>query len=314
MSNNMISYSDLPRELQSYRAAWDDLGAVLEEYGGLGYVPDPGTGAHIYSPLAMERLEHLIHSPHLGRHHGDRHFGHIQRLLQHLHGLMAQSEQLKWEKRLWHEKANTITTVEWIALAADTTSSTATLSAPYSGVNYMILDMLTIAELMPPFVFTKISFAGIDFATPSINQVAYDAAAGVTGTPSAAQKGMGPAALYTNKTAPDGSRGWMPWTGWILSAAAQVFLQVRNLDQNNARNISVDFLERSSPCGAFEQTQYSTAWHVSQGYHNAVNAIYGAVLGLGGQQGGHPSRDPGWTQGQAMHSFPSGMVHGRRIP
>lgn len=324
MSNSQaITYGDLPQELRSYREAWGDLGAVLDEYGNLGMIPDPGTGAHIYAGHAHEQLGHLINSPHLGRHANDRHFHHIQNLLKHLHHLMAQSEQLQWEKRLWHEKSNVVLTVPWVALNPNTVSSTATTKAPYSGVNYMVLDLLTVAELTPPGLWTNINFAGINFADPGLKQVAYDTGAGAQGTPSATQRGMGFSVHYTNKTSPDGSRGWQPWTGWILSAAAEISFNWVNLDQNNPRSLILDVLMRSSPCGAFEMTNMPQAWHVSEGYHQAVNQIYGVVRGLSGLKSGPPTPDGAWgphanawTNGQAMNSFPSGRMgpSGHRAP
>jgi len=298
--NEEMTVRDMQAELGGYREAWDDLGKVLQDFGGLGMVPAPDAGAHMYSPLVLERLGHIVHHPHLGRHAQSPHFRAIHNMLQHLYGLMHRNVQLQREKALWHEKANVVESVQWTAVGAATLSSTATIRAPYSGVNYMILDMLMPAELTPLGWFTQMTFAGINFAQPSLSSVTYGPP-GASGTP--AQQGMGFSVFYTNKTCPEGSRGWSPWTGWILSSDAVILLQWFNPDALLARSLDVDFLMRSSPCGALFQQAIPHAWHVSQGYHHVVDQIYGAVLGLSGGPMGVPTAQPlgSLLHGQHLH-------------
>lgn len=313
MSNQlMLSPQEMQHELGGYREVWSDLGSVLADYESVGYTGDGS--AHIWSPVAMERLGQLVNHPQIGRHHGDRHFHAIHNMLAHLYQLMRHNVDLKREKALWHEKANVVESVQWTAVPLATLSSTATVKAPYSGVNFMILDMIMPAELTPLGWWTQMTFAGINFAQPSLTSVTYGLP-GTGGTP--AQQGMGFSWSYTNKTAPDGSRGWSPWTGWILSSDAQVFLQWFNPDANFARSLTLEFLMRSSPCGALFQQNLPHAWHVSQGFSHTVDQIYGAVLGLTGAPMGAPN--PMSVHGQGHYpsggmGFPSGHMGPAGVP
>ena len=302
----MLSPQEMAQQLGGYREMWGDLGKVLADIDDVGnYLPDGS--AHAYAPAVLDRLGHLIQHPGLMHHQGHGYFHSIQRLLHHLHGVVARNHELQVEKELWHTKGNVVTSVQWQNVATTSLSTTATLKAPYSGVNYMILDILMASEVTPLGWLTNLSFAGINFANPSQNSVTYGAP-GNSGSPT--QQGMGFAVFYTNKTAPEGCRGFQPWTGWILSSDAQIFLQWFNPDPSFTRSISLDFVMRSSPCGnawggAFEGK--TVGWHVSRGFHNAVDQINSLIFGLSGMNQGPPLMDgaPDWTAGGGHH-YPSG--------
>jgi hypothetical protein len=275
--SNLERYS--PRELATvlggYREDWADLGNVIEDLDAVGNVGN--TQAHPWGPAVMHRVgEHLQH----GHHHPV-----IARLLSHLHRVMARHVDLEKERNLWHAKANVVESIQWVQVPANSLSSVATLKAPYSGVNYMILGALMAANLTPLGWWNSINFAGIEFANPSQKSVVYSTAAGVAGTPNT--QGMGFATFYEDTTAPSGERGWNPWVSWILSSDAVSLWQWFNPDLSNPRSLCIDVMMRSSPCEVdFHRHEgKDMAWFSGdfpdQGAH-ALNMMYAAVLGAHG--------------------------------
>ncbi len=287
---------ELARTIGGYREMWGDLGKLVTDLDMVGMVGDGS--AYPWAPMVHHRLgQHLQHHQHHPSHPMG---GVVHLLLQRLHAVLGRHRHLEEERRLWHAKCNVIESPYWLSLAANTQSSIATVRAPYSGVNYMILDVLMPANLTPFGFWTTINFAGINFATPG-NGITYSTAAGVQGTPTTLP-GMGFTDFLEDKTSPEGCRGWNPWTGWILSSDAVSTWAWFNPDTINARSLIVDILMRSSPC---ETTTWATAnsggWHAyptfdhgMEGIH-ALNLMYGGVLGLSGALRGPPS---GWFQGQ----------------
>jgi len=321
------SSADLARVIGGYREAWSDLGRMVADLDAVGFISDGR--AHPWGPMVMQRLEHHLQHPH----HAEvaARLGvagqTIHRLLRYLHGIMARHVNLEREKRLWHSKSNVVQTMYWQNCASGTLSTTATVRAPYSGVNYMVLDILMDTALTPPGLWTNISFASINFAQAG-SQITY-AAPGTTGTQAAAANGgMGFEQFLHDKTAPEGSRGWNPWTGWILSSDAVSSWQWLNLDPNgNARSLFCSILMRSSPCemqkweGNVNQTVrgqetsipwagYPTFAH-DMGSH-ALDMMYAGILGLSPALQGHPSQWGGMShpmQGQhAGHQGNYGSV------
>jgi hypothetical protein len=307
--NNIQRYD--PRELATtiggYREAWSDLGKLVQDIDAVGMVAD--TSAHPWAPMVQAQIRGLLeHGQH--RHHHHPTSMAVHRLLQHLHGVLARQVDLEREKRLWHAKSNVVQSVNWIGVAANTASSTATVRAPYSGVNYMVLDCLMPANLTPLGYWTNISFASINFAQAG-GTISYSTP-GASGTPTGAVTGgMGFTCFYEDKTAPEGCRGWNPWTGWILSSDAVSTWQWFNPDLSNSRSLICDILMRSSPCdtanwqstGQYGAGQASIPWagfHYASNPHigsHALNMMYAAVLGLSGVNKGHPSE---WFSGQHM--------------
>jgi hypothetical protein len=299
------SAADLAQTIGGYRSAWKDLGTLVQDLDAVGYISDGS--AHPWAPMVMQRLgHHLQHADHL-THLG--HAGHtIHKLMHYLHQVMARHVNLEKEKRLWHAKSNVTQTMYWQSVAANTASTTATVRAPYSGVNYMVLDILMDTALTPPGFWSNISFASINFAQ-SGNTITY-AAPGTGGVQGAGGQagGMGFDVFLHDKTAPEGARGWNPWTGWILSSDAVSTWQWVNADPSNARSLFASLLMRSSPCdvspwmqggqqgqGTVQWFGYPAAWHQS-GAH-ALDMMYAGVLGLSQALKGPPS---GWGHGQHM--------------
>jgi hypothetical protein len=287
---------DLARTLGGYREAWGDLGALVQDLDAVGMISDGS--AHPWAPMVLHRLgHHLQHGHHT--HHG--HMGTVvHKLLAHLHAVMARHVDLEREKKLWHAKSNVVQTMYWQGVAANTASTTATMRAPYSGVNYMILDCLMPANLTPFGFWTNISFASINFAQ-SGQTIAY-AAPGASGTQGAFAGGMGFTAFYEDKTAPEGCRGWNPWTGWILSSDAVSTWQWFNGSTANPASVICDVLMRSSPCDTADwgQAQGGIGW---SGFYapqhplgsHALDLMYAGVLGLSGALKGPPQN---WLHGQ----------------
>ena len=258
--------------------------------------------AHPWAPMVLHRLgQQLEHGHHV--HHGHPHMSHVvHRLLAHLHAVMARHVNLEREKKLWHAKSNVVQTMYWQSVPPNTLSTTATVRAPYSGVNYMILDILMDTLLTPPGVWTNISFASINFGTPG-GTITY-AAPGTGGTQGAGGVlgGMGFEAFLHDKTAPEGCRGWNPWTGWILSSDAVSTWQWANIDGSNARSLACSILMRSSPCDTenWGGEKHRAGWYASgAGDHgaHALDLMYAGVLGLSGALKGPPSE---WFAGQHM--------------
>lgn len=263
-----------------------DLGAVLQDMDSLGNVPATDSGVHSYAPVVIAKIRELLR--HGGRHSNTRHFRSINRLLQGWHDLLMRHVDLVRERQLWHEESNVVVCTPWDSLASGATSSVATISAPYSGIRFMLCDILVPAELNPRGRLTQFNFAGIDFATPSVSTatVTYSTAAGVLGTPTV--QGMDLTVFYQNKTAPTGRRGFRPWTGWIFDAAARIVTQIHNPDPAFARSYDLAWLMRSSPCA--ETYDRDMAYHRSyEGFDSIADMIHGAVIGLG-QGGPVPAR------------------------
>jgi hypothetical protein len=305
------STKELATVVGGYRDAWKDLNTLVVDLDAVGFIGDGS--AHPWAPMVLHKLHtHLQHPDHhalasLG------HAGHtIHKLLAYLHSIMRRHVDLEREKRLWHAKSNVIQTMYWQNVASNTASTTATVRAPYSGVNYMVLDVLMDTVLTPPGMWTNVSFAGINFAQPG-QTITYGVpgASGVQGGPQPG--GMGFEAFLHDKTAPQSERGWNPWTGWILSSDAVSTWQWQNLDPANARTLFCSVLMRSSPCemamwtGNVQQTiggqQFPIPWagfptfaHPGLGTH-ALDVMHAAMLGLSSVPKGHP-RD--WFSGQHM--------------
>jgi hypothetical protein len=266
---------ELAQVLGGYREDWADLGNVIEDLEAIGNLGN--THAHPWGPAVMHRVgEHLQH----GHHHPMLH-----KLLSNLHRVMARHADLERERNLWHAKANVIESIQWVGVKPASLSSTATLKAPYSGVNYMILGALMAANLTPLGWWNSINFAGIDFAGPSQKSVTYD----TDGTGKPATQGMGFTTFYEDTTQPQGERGWNPWVSWILSSDAVSQWQWYNPDPNNPRSLCVDVLMRSSPCDIdfHKQEGKDIAWYSGDfedmGSH-ALNMMYAAVLGAHGHK------------------------------
>lgn len=299
------SSGELAQALGGYREMWADLGSVVKDLDAVGMVGD-GSG-HPYGPMVLHKLGSVL------RHHHDhgQHHSAVTRMLHHLYSVMAHNEHLKRQHRLWHGASNVISSVQWVNLAANTSSSTATLQSPYSGVNYMILDILCDSIVMPPGWFVNLSFAGINFAQPATNRVTYGTP-GASGTP--ATPGMGWSAFLQDKTFPDGRRYWNPWVGWILSSDAVSTWQIYNADQAFPRTFCFDVLMRSSPCQDDYNTNKRFAWHDSELGNHALDLMFAAVHGLGGQPKGDPTTW-GTHQGVGVPGiFPSGHSPAAILP
>jgi hypothetical protein len=313
------SSQELAKVIGGYREAWGDLGKVVQDLDAVGFISDGS--AHPWAPMVMERLHHHLQHPH---HHEMvsrlGHAGHtIHRLMSYLHHIMARHVSLEREKRLWHAKSNVVQTMYWQNVASNTNSTTATVKAPYSGVNYMVLDILMDTVLTPPGMWTNISFASINFAQSGSQIVYTPPGTGVQGGPAAG--GHGFEVFLHDKTAPEGARGWNPWTGWILSSDAVSTWQWMNLDPVNPRSLTTSILMRSSPCEMSQwegnvqqmmpgqQAPTSIPWagypafaHAGIGQH-ALDMMYAGVLGLSPALRGHPTQwgiSPGAFQGQQM--------------
>lgn len=292
---NRYSPQDLSRTLGGYRELWGDLGSIVTDLDAVGMISDGS--AHPWAPMVLHRLGH-----HLANHHHQQHpMGETtHRLLAHLHAVMSRHVDLEREKKLWHAKSNVVQSMYWQAVAANTASTTATMRAPYSGVNYMVLDCLMPANLTPFGFWSNISFASINFAQAG-STISY-ATPGASGTQGALPGGMGFTAFYEDKTAPEGCRGWNPWTGWILSSDAVSTWQWFNASLANPASAICDVLQRSSPCETVTwETSNNGGW---AGYHaaghggigsHALDMMYAGVLGLSGALKGPPQ---GWFQGQ----------------
>lgn len=312
------SPAELATTIGGYREGWGDLTKIVADLDAVGMISDGS--AHPWAPMVMHRVgQHLAHHGHPGHQH--HHMSPVvHRLLAHLHAVLARQVNLEKEKRLWHSKSNVVETMYWQSVAANTASTTATVRAPYSGVNYMILDVLMDTLLTPPGFWSNISFASINFAqsgstitygTPGASGT--QAAGGLTG-------GMGFECFLHDKTAPEGARGWNPWTGWILSSDAVSLWQWVNADAANSRSLFCSVLMRSSPCD-------TTSWGsgVKGGEHgamipwagfpafanpgigsHALDLLYAGVLGLSGVPKGHPNE---WFSGQhATHPGNYGSI------
>lgn len=300
--------AELARTIGGYREAWGDLGSIVEDLDAVGMIADPSQG-HPWAPMVLSRLGGHLH--HGAWHHLGAMGETIHKLLGHLHAVMARHVNLERERRLWHAKSNVVETMYWQSVAPNASSTTATVKAPYSGVNYMILDVLMDTLLTPPGFWQTISFASINFAQSGGQQISYatPGASGVQGAGAGQNGGMGFEVFLHDKTAPEGCRGFNPWTGWILSSDAVSTWQWANADALNARSLFCSILMRSSPCdtanwgqpGQYGANGASLPW---AGYHYqsdpmigslALNQMYAATLGLLGVPKGHPSA---WFQGQ----------------
>lgn len=271
-------------------ALLQDLNRVLVETDNLGNVPPSDAGIHAYAPGVMMKIRDLL--SHGGRHSQTPHFRSINRLLRGWHDLLGRHVDLIREKQLWHEESNVVVSSPWDNLAAATQSSVATIGAPYSGVRFMLLDILVPAELTPRGRMTNFTFAGINFAQPSTNTTTlqYSTAAGVQGTP--ASLGMDLTVFYSNKTAPIGRRGFRPWTGWIFDPSAKIEVSIFNPDPAFAKSYDLAWLMRSSPCA--EHYAKDAAYHYAthgDGFAEIADQIHGAVIGLG-QGPIYPGRAP----------------------
>lgn len=291
-----FSPAELAQTIGGYREAWDDLGSLVQDLDSVGFISNGS--AHPWAPMVMHRLgQYLQHGGHRSHPHG-RLGRTVRQLLQHLHTVMMRHVDLEREKKLWHAKCNVVQTMYWQSVAANTASTTATMRAPYSGVNYMILDILMPAPLTPFGFWSNISFAGINFAQPG-SAITY-AAPGASGTQGAVLGGMGFTCLYHDKTAPEGCRGFNPWTGWILSSDAISTWQWFNASTLNPASVICDVLMRSSPCEvdwSMNQGGRIAGWHAPSqpwGSH-ALDMMYAGVLGLTGALRGGPEN---WFQGQ----------------
>ncbi len=297
-SESFRSYSPavLAQTIGGYREAWGDLGMLVQDLDSVGMISDGS--AHPWAPMVHHRLgSYLQQGAH--RRHGHGVGRTIHQLLAHLHGVIGRHVDLEREKKLWHAKSNVVQSMYWQNVAANTASTTATVRAPYSGVNYMVLDCLMPAPLTPFGFWSNISFASLNFAQ-SGGTISY-AAPGASGTQGAVNGGMGFTVFYQDKTAPEGCRGWNPWTGWILSSDAVSTWQWFNGSTINTGSVICDVLMRSSPCEvdwSMAQQGQTNAWYTGNmgpaGTH-ALDMMYAGVLGLSGALKGDPGH---WGYGQ----------------
>ncbi len=143
----------------------------------------------------------------------------------------------------------------------------------------MLCGILCPSPLQPRGRLTNLTFAGINFATPSIDAtvVTYGAGAGVP-----AQQGMGFTSFYENLTMPNGYRTFEAWTDWVFDPSAKFSVAVYNPDPIFARSYDFDFMMRSSPCQTtYDEHAYHPAWYPGQEFQSVVDQIHGAVVGLG---------------------------------
>jgi hypothetical protein len=280
-----------------------DLGKVMDDLGAWEHVPEDRSFVRSYEPAVRAKLEYML------QHHGD-HYGHqTQRLLHAWYDLLRKHANLRREANAWRAACNTITSVAWDAIPAAGTSSTATLNAPWSGVDYVLLDMLVPANTQARFRFVKLAFASIDFSQNSISSVTYSTAGGTSGTP--LQQGLDATAFLHDKTAPDGTRKFTAWTGWAFAASAQIFVAVYNPDSTYPKGVDIAFLLRSSPCDQNWNPNYGMHWaregmgqmqfgdgSVNSQWGHTVDMIHAGVLGIGA--------------GTAFSGFstPASMMHG----
>lgn len=282
-----------------------DLSTALDDLGAWEHVPDDHHLIRSYEPSVRAKLDHML------RVHGERYGHQTRRLLQAWYDLLRRHANLAREARAWRAACNVIATVSWDALAASSTSSTATLNTPYSGVDFVLLDMLVPSNTQPRGRFVKLQFASIDFAQPSQTAVVYSTAAGTSGTP--VQQGLDFSAFLHDKTAPDGSRKFTAWTGWAFAASAQIFLAVYNPDATYSKGYDISFLMRSSPCEYNWDTTFAKHWAREGGYEfpdqdgymtsewgHVVDRIHGAVLGIGQGSMFTPGASPAMAA-RAMH-------------
>ncbi len=259
-----------------------DLERVLTDTDNLGAVPTSDSGVHAYAPAVMLKIRDMLGTQGRHRFSGTRHFRSINKLLQNWHDLLGRHVDLVRERQVWHEESNVVVSTPWDALAAATSSSTVEVGAPYSGIRFMLLDILVPAELNPRGRLTSFTFAGINFAQPSTSSttVGYSTAAGVLGTP--AVLGMDLTVFYQNKTAPIGRRGFRPWTGWIFDPSAKINVQIHNPDPALARSYDLAWLMRSSPCNeTFDPQKAMHNYTGGESFQTLADQIHGAVIGIG---------------------------------
>ena len=125
---------------------------------------------------------------------------------------------------------------------------------------------------------------GLDFANPSVNpaNITYQATAGTLGTP--LQGGQGLASLYTNLTAPKGTRTFEPWTGWIFDASAKVSFSIYNPSASFPGTYLIDWLMKASPCptsGQFDRGMALGHVRYHEGIAEMMSAIHGFAIGVG---------------------------------
>lgn len=259
-----------------------DLEHVLQDTDSLGAVPGTDSGVHAYAPGVMMKIRDLLQAGASHRFSGTRHFRSINKLLQNWHDLLGRHVDLVRERQVWHEESNVIVSTPWDALAAATSSSVCEVGAPYSGIRFMLLDILVPAELNPRGRLREFTFAGINFANPSTTSstVSYSTAGGVLGTPLVL--GMDLTVFYQNKTAPIGRRGFRPWTGWIFDPSAKINVQIYNPDPALAKSYDLAWLMRSSPCNeTFDPTRAMHAYTGGESFQTMADQIHGAVIGIG---------------------------------
>jgi hypothetical protein len=272
----------------------DDIGLVLEDigYGLDGVMDDLGEISRTHAPSLLGKMESLMHhgfGPHIPNHHQHS----LHNMLERFHAVVERSLHLERELAAMQDTSNVVVSTPIDNLAAATTSANCTFGAPYSGIEFMICEMLMPAELTNFGGFGSLQFAGIDFATPSTsaNVVTYDQVAGVLGAP--LTKRMGFSVFYTNKTMPSHHRRFCPWTGWIFDPSAKITFNVFN-PTAFAQSYSIDWLMRSNPCTeAYQEGSRDMAYHLqSHDAQHSFDMMHHFVLGMGNATPGRRATAP----------------------
>lgn len=266
------------------REAVDDLAAVLGDMDLMTTFPGDDVGnVRTHGPILLAKLADLEHHG-IGSHVPHHHHRSIGHLIRRFHALVARNLDLQREIDIMAEGSNVIVSTPIDNLAANTTSTQVTLGAPYSGVDFMLCDILLPAELTPAGRFASLVFCGIDFATPSINAATVQYANGTPGTLGTPNtQGMGLSAFYTNKTMPTGSRRFAPWTGWYFDASAKITFTLYNPSLTLPASYFPDWLMRSSPCPVEGTTVFSHARGHARFHEidDVMDAIHGFTIGMG---------------------------------
>ncbi len=262
--------------------AVDQLRGVLEDFDLMTAVPGDDMGnIRTSAPILLAKLDDLGNSG-FGHHIPAHHHRSMRHLISRFHSLVARNLDMQREIDLINEGSNVIVSTPIDNLAANTLSTQCTWGAPYSGKAFMLCDILIPAELTPAGRFGSLVFAGIDFATPSVNAatVSYIAPAGTLGAPGT--QGMGLSFAYTNKTAPSGRRNFSPWTGWYFDPSAKITFTIFNPSLTLPASYFPDWLCRSSPCPDETTTFRNVRGHVR--HHqmdHLMDVIHGWTIGMG---------------------------------